>query len=71
MICCEKPDCQDIHCPGRPAKVAPVGRRDYAKEQLPPAMWRQHVKALAQWVLLGLLGWLVWGPLLYLTLVVK
>lgn len=53
------------------AKVARIGRRDYTKEELPPVTWRQEMRALAQWVLLGLLGWLVWGPLLYLTLVVK
>lgn len=54
-----------------PAKVARIGRKDYTRESLPPTVWRRHVRALAYWVALALLGWLIWGPLLYLALVVK
>ena len=50
------------------AKVARIGRRDYAKEELPPVTWRQEIKGLAYWVTLALLGWLIWVPLLYLLL---
>lgn len=50
------------------AKVARVGRREYAREALPPSCWRRVLRELAQWVLLGLLGWLVWAPLVYLVL---
>jgi hypothetical protein len=71
MNCCEKPDCQDVHCPGRPVSVARIGRKDYTREELPPTMWRQQIKSLAGWVGLALLGWLVWCPLLYLAFVVK
>lgn len=48
------------------AKVARIGRRDYAKEELPPVTWRQGVKDLAYWAALGALGWLIWPPLIYL-----
>lgn len=49
------------------AKVARIGRKDYAREELPPSIWRQQFKALGYWVGLALLGWLIWGPLLYLA----
>lgn len=49
--------------------VAKVGRR-YPKypEPFPESLWRRHLKALARFFLLGLLGWLIWVPLLYLLL---
>ena len=50
-----------------PAKVARIGRRDYSREELPPSTWRNSVKKLTQWVALGLLGWLIWGPMIYLA----
>lgn len=49
------------------AKVARIGRKDYAREELPPSYWRSQVKALGGWVAMALLGWLVWGPLIYLA----
>lgn len=54
-----------------PAKVARIGRKDYTRESLPPTAWRRQLKALAYWVALALLGWLIWGPLVYFALVVK
>jgi hypothetical protein len=68
MHCCEKSDCQDIYCPGRPATVAQVKRRDYDREELPPIVWRRHLKELVRFCLLALLGWLIWVPLFYLVL---
>jgi hypothetical protein len=67
MNCCDDyGDCnQGRDCPVR---VARVGRKDYAREPLPPTVWRRHVGALAKWMGLGLLGWLVWAPLIYLLL---
>lgn len=53
------------------AKVARIGRRDYTREELPPTIWRRHLAALAKWVGLALLGWLVWVPLIYFALVIK
>ena len=50
------------------AKVARIGRRDYTREELPPSTWRHSLKGLCSWVALGLLGWLVWMPLIYLAL---
>lgn len=43
------------------AKVARIGRKDYAREELPPTRWREQLKALAWWVCLGLMGWLIFG----------
>lgn len=43
------------------AKVARVGRKEYAREALPPSYWRQILRALAFWALIGLSGWLVFG----------
>lgn len=68
MYCCGKPDCEDVDCPGHPALVAKVKRRDYAREELPPTVWRRQVNRLAKWIGLGLLGWLIWAPLIYLAL---
>lgn len=42
-------------------KVARIGRKDYAREELPPTRWREQLKALAWWVCLGLIGWLIFG----------
>lgn len=50
------------------SRVARIGRRDYAREELPPTVWRQQVKALTRWVLLGLLGWTIYLPVAYLVL---
>lgn len=68
MYCCEKSYCQDIYCPGRPAAVARIGRKDYTREELPPTTWRRQIRALGYWIGLALLGWLIWGPLIYLVL---
>lgn len=69
MNCCEKSDCQDIYCPGRPHRVTKVKQR-YPKYPVPvfvPYINRQ-LKALAKWMLLAILGWVIWAPLLYLLL---
>ena len=50
------------------AKVARIGRRDYTREELPPSTWRHSLKGLCSWVLMGLLGWLVWGTLIALVI---
>ena len=47
-----------------PAKVARIGRKHYAREELPPSYWREQMRAFARFVLLGLLGWLVAGLIL-------
>lgn len=69
MNCCDEyGDCnQGRDCP---ARVARVGRRDYAREELPPTTWRRQVRALARFFLLGLLGWLLFG-LILTALVIK
>ena len=72
MNCCDYECNQGRDCPAhRPALVAPVGKRIYTREPLPPTTWRRQLRALAYWAALALLGWLIWGPLLYLALVVK
>lgn len=71
MNCCDYECNQGRNCPVRGAKVAKIGRKDYTREPLPPTTWRRQLRALAYWAALALLGWLIWGPLLYLALVVK
>ena len=64
--CCDGLCNQGRDCP---ARVAKVGQR-YPKypQPYPQSLWRRHLKALAKWMLLAILGWLVWIPLLYLLL---
>lgn len=52
------------------AKVARVGRRDYSREKLLPSYWREQLRVLARFALLGLLGWLIAG-LILIAFVVK
>lgn len=64
--CCDGECNQGRDCP---AIVAKVGQR-YPKHPQPvfvPYINRQ-LKALAKWMLLAILGWLVWVPLIYLAL---
>ena len=64
--CCDGECNQGRDCP---ARVAKIGQR-YPKypQPYPDSIWRRHFKALARFFLLGLLGWLIWMPLLYLLL---
>lgn len=64
--CCDGLCNQGRDCP---ARVAKVGWR-YPKylEPFPEPFWRRYTKALARFVLLGLIGWLIWVPLFYLLL---
>ena len=57
MNCCDDyGNCrQGRDCPIRVAKYKPVMR---AADPLPPSVWRQQLRYLAEWVLLGILGML-------------
>ena len=73
MNCCDYECNQGRDCPIRrtlvtEAKVARIGRRDYMREELPPSTWRHSLKGLCSWVLMGLLGWLIWGTLIALVI---
>ena len=39
-------------------KVAKIGRQTPAADPLPPSIWREQLKRLAYWVLIGILGML-------------
>ena len=74
MNCCDEyGDCrQGRDCPvriGCRANVAKVKQRypKHAQPVIRPYMHRQ-LRALAKWMLLAILGWLIWVPLLYLLL---
>jgi hypothetical protein len=41
-----------------------------AAKPLGPSFWVRYGKALAKWVLLGLLAWLIYLPLLYWVVVI-
>ena len=66
--CCDGECNQGRNCP---ATVAKVGQR-YPKypQPYPQSLWRRHLKALARFFLLGLLGWLLFG-LILAALVIK
>lgn len=68
MNCCDEyGDCrQGRDCPVR---VAKVGQRypKYPQPVFVPYINRQ-LKALAKWMLLAILGWLIWIPMFYLLL---
>lgn len=69
MNCCDYDCNQGDNCPIRGAKVTKVKQR-YPKHPEPvfvPYINRQ-LKALAKWMLLAILGWMIWAPLLYLLL---
>ena len=54
MNCCDEyGDCrQGRDCPVRVAKVAHIGRKDYAKEPYPPSPAPRYLKHLAKWLLI-------------------
>ena len=64
--CCDGLCQQGRDCP---ARVAKVGQRypKYPQPVFVPYINRQ-LRALVKWMLLALLGWLIWIPLLYLLL---
>lgn len=51
MTCCNNQCEQGRACP---AKVARIGRKDYAREELPPSIWRLQLRRLAIWMLICL-----------------
>jgi hypothetical protein len=58
-------DCnQGRNCPVRVAKYKPVMQ---AADPLPPSIWRQQLRYLAEWVLLSLVGvlWIAFLLLLF------
>ena len=55
---------QGRDCPVRATPVAKIGRKDYAREELPPSVWREQLRVLGKWMLI------VWSLLFYAALVV-
>lgn len=60
---------QGRDCPARKpvataSIVARIGRKDYAREELPPSIWREQLKQLGKWMLI------VWALLFYAALAV-
>ena len=68
MNCCDDyGDCrQGRDCPVRVAKVKQRYPR-YPEPVFVPYINRQ-LKALTKWMLLAILGWLIWVPLIYFAL---
>jgi hypothetical protein len=65
MNCCDYDCHQGRDCPVRVAKAKPVMK---AADPLPPSVWRCQLRKLAYWVLLAILGMIVWPTLGYLAL---
>jgi hypothetical protein len=65
MNCCDYDCHQGRDCPVRVAKAKPVMK---AADPLPPSVWRCQLRKLAYWVLLAILGMVVWPTLAYLVL---
>ncbi len=56
---------QGRDCPVRVAKYRPVMR---VAEPLPTSIWREQLKRLGYWVLIAVIGLIVWPGLAYLVL---
>lgn len=56
MNCCDYDCNQGRDCPARgpAAKVARIGRKDYAREPLPVSASRTYLRHLAKWMLIVL-----------------
>ena len=54
MNCCDYDCHQGRDCPVRAAKVAHIGRKDYARAELPPITWRRQLRHLAKWMLIAI-----------------
>ena len=51
-----------------PIRVAKIGQKMKSADPLPPSVWREQLRRLAYWVLMGILGLTVWPCLAYLIL---
>lgn len=51
MNCCNHNCNQGRNCP---ARVAKIGRKDYAKEPYPPSSAPRYIKRAATWALIGI-----------------
>lgn len=62
--------CNDNCNQGRdcPIRVARVGQRMKTADPLPPSIWRHQLRRLGYWVLMAVLGLIVWPVLAYLVL---
>lgn len=63
--CCDGDCHQGRNCPLR---VARVGQRMKTADSLPPSIWRNQLRRLAYWMLMALIGLMVWPMLAYLVL---
>lgn len=53
---------------GHPVCVATYRPVMKAADPLPPSMWRYKLKCLAYWVLMAVLGLMIWPTLFYFVL---
>jgi hypothetical protein len=51
-----------------PIRVARIGQRMKAAEPLPPSIWRHQLRRLGYWMLMAVIGLIVWPVLAYLVL---
>jgi hypothetical protein len=62
--------CNDNCNQGRdcPVRVARIGQRMKAADPLPPSTWRDQLRRLGYWMLMTVIGLIVWPVLAYLVL---
>lgn len=51
MNCCDYNCKQGRNCPARATPVASIGRKDYARAELPPSTWRHQLRRVGKLVL--------------------
>lgn len=50
-----------------PVRVAKIGQKMKCADPLPASTWRYKVKCLAYWMLMAVLGLMIWPTLYYLA----
>jgi hypothetical protein len=50
-----------------PIRVARIGQRMKSADPLPPSIWRHQLRRLGYWMLMAVIGLIVWPMLGYLV----
>lgn len=64
MNCCDYECNQGRDCPARTAKI---GQKMKCADPLPDSTWRYKIECLGYWMLMAVLGLMIWPTLYYLA----